>query len=210
MLKTLSCLNIRSKLSLPLFKKMYAAPKHTSQPSFKCLLPIILSVLFSSILVPVKSFGANPTTFTLGNPATSVTTASKCAGSTRVPIHAFTITADGTSGTGTLTNFKFTTTGNYLASELVNFKIWYNTTNSLATAALVATNSSPSAAGTQTFPAFARSIAGGATVYFWITMVVASTVTDGHTITVASSVSTDMTTTLSKAGSAAASGTQTL
>ncbi len=44
---------------------MYAAPKHTSQTSFKCLLPIILSVLFSSILLSQKTFGQGMTSVTV-------------------------------------------------------------------------------------------------------------------------------------------------
>lgn len=144
---------------------------------------------------------------TLSNPTTAVGAANVCASSSTVPIHAFKIT--GTSGGGTLTNFTFTTTGTYAAAEIVNFKIWYNSSNSLGSATLLATNSSPGAAGAQTFTAFSHAI-GNTTEFFWITMDVASSVTDGHTLTVSASASGDMTTTVAKAGSANASGQQTL
>lgn len=154
---------------------------------------------------------AATTTLTIASPTTAVSAANVSASAITVPIHAFTISADGTSGSGTLTNFTFTTIGTYTAAEIVNFKIWANTANNLGTAALLATNSSPAAAGAQTFTAFARIINFGTTQYFWITMDVASSVTNGHTIAVNGSVSTDMTTTMIKAGGPTnASGTRTL
>src|SRR6266700_3602969 len=84
--------------------------------------------IFLMAIVPRESFAAGPTIFTIGNPTTAVGAANICAGSLNVPIHAFTIAANGNSGSANLTNFLFTTTGNYTAAEIVNFKIWYNTT----------------------------------------------------------------------------------
>lgn len=148
-----------------------------------------------------------PPTLTLVNPTTAVGATNVCAAATNVPIHAFKITGSG--GGGTLTNFAFTTTGSYTAAELANFEIWYNTSNNLGSATLLATNSSPGGPGVQTFPAFSHAI-GNTTEYYWITMDVDASVTGGHTLTVSASVSGNMTTTAGKAGSASASGQQTL
>ena len=148
-------------------------------------------------------------TLTISNPTTTVAAANICVSTLKVPIYAFNIA--GTGGGGTLTNFAFTTTGNYTAAEVSNFKIWYNTTNALGTATLLATKTPVGTAGSQTFTAFSQVIADASTRYFWITMDVASSVTDGHTIGVSTSVSTDMTTTATKGGSTtSAGGTQTL
>jgi hypothetical protein len=56
---------------------------------------------------------------TLADPTTAVSATSICASSTKVPIYAFNISADGSSGSGSLTNFKFHPSGSYLASEIV-------------------------------------------------------------------------------------------
>ena len=148
-------------------------------------------------------------TLTLGNPTTPIGASYVLAGSLKVPIHAFTITASG--GGDTLTNFTFRTpmTSTYTTSEIVNFSLYANSSNDLSTATLVSTQLSPAAAGTaQSFPAFAYPILSG-TRYFWITMNVAGTVTEGHTINVNASTATDMTTTATKAGAANASGVKT-
>ena len=149
-----------------------------------------------------------PPTLTVSNPTTSVSAASVCASSLNVPIHAFNIISSGT--TGTLTNFQFTTTGSYVASDITNFKIWWNSTNSLASATLLATDVTPTGPGIQTFTAFSLNIPVG-TYYFWITADIASTVGVGNTLTVSGSNSTDMTSTAILAGGpTTASGTQTL
>ncbi|MFN5224044.1 MAG: hypothetical protein ACK5DJ_07655, partial [Bacteroidota bacterium] len=148
-----------------------------------------------------------PAILTVENPTTSVTAASTCTPSTNIQIHRFKITGSG--GGGTLTNFSFTTTGTYTASDITNFKIWHNTSDDFATASLLATQGSPSGPGSQTFPAFSSSIGNG-TKCFWITMDVPSGAVNGRTIAVSASASSNMTTTASKAGASSASGTQTL
>ncbi|MBI4946168.1 MAG: T9SS type A sorting domain-containing protein [Bacteroidetes bacterium] len=165
----------------------------------------------------------------MANPTTAVGAADICAGTLKVPIHAFKITASGGAGSGVLTNFQFTTTGTYVASEIVNFKIWKNTVDDLSTATELlaayagtppSTNNTPLGPGLQvysgtggpstSFRTFSYGIPNTVTWFFWITMDVAATVTDGSTIGVIASVNTDMTTAKIQAGSAAASGTQTL
>lgn len=153
----------------------------------------------------------NPTILTISDPTTAVTTANICQGATSVKIHAFKISTNGVTGTGTLTNFQFTTTGTYVAAEIANFKIWYNTVDNFSTATWIATRTPGVGPSTINFPAFTLNIPYSTTYYFWITMDVSASVTDGKTITVNSSSSTDMTTTLTKAGGPVnSSGTQTL
>jgi len=134
--------------------------------------------------------GSSPT-LTLANATTAVSASSICASTTAVPIHAFNIT--GSNGGGTLTNFTFTTSGSYLTGDISNFKILYNTSNTISGATTLATLSSPGNAGIKTFTAFSQAI-GNATGYFWITMDVASGATNAGTITVSASASSDMTT----------------
>jgi hypothetical protein len=156
-----------------------------------------------------KSASCGTGTLTLANPTTAVGTANSCPSSTNVPIHAFNIAS--TVANNILTNFSFTTTGSYAAADVSNFKIWYNSSNSLGSATLLSTLTNPGAAGVKTFSsAFSQTINNGSTGFFWITMDVASTVTNNNTITVSASASTDMTTAATKAGSASASGVQTL
>jgi len=156
------------------------------------------------VIVPIS-------TFTIANPTTAISPQSTCAPATNVLIHAFNISGNGNTGSGTLTNFQFVTTGTYVATDITNFKIWANTTNNFAAATLLSTNSSPTGPGTITFPAFNRTINGGTTQYFWITADFSASAISGKTITVSGSNSTDMTTTMTKAGGpTSASGTQTI
>src|SRR6266498_680881 len=127
MLKTLSYLNIRSKLSLLLFKKMYAAPKHTSQTSFKCFLPIISSVLFFAVLVPQKSRGQ----------VTSVTVSptTACAGTN------LTVTfSSATSGNKTYIADLSDATGSFVAPPIASTSGTFNSpTNATLTIAIPST-----------------------------------------------------------------------
>ncbi|HQK99026.1 MAG TPA: hypothetical protein PLH61_13485, partial [Bacteroidia bacterium] len=65
------------------------------------------------------------------------------------------------------------------------------------------------ASANQTFPAISKAIANE-TIYFWITMDVASSVTSGHTITASVLNSSHLTASVTLSGSALASGTQTI
>jgi len=104
------------------------------------------------------------------------------AGTTGVLIHSFTL--DGNASGGNVTGLTFPTTGTYAASEIVNFKLYCTSTTATFTSpTLLATISSPSVAGTQTFPAFA-SDSGNEIWYYWITMDVSSSVVNGHHLTV--------------------------
>ncbi|MEI6576696.1 MAG: cytochrome c3 family protein [Bacteroidota bacterium] len=148
-------------------------------------------------------------TFTIANPTTAVGAASICPSTVKVPIHAFNITSSANSGI--LTNFQFNTSGTYVGSDITNFKIWYNTTNNIASATSLATLTNPGGPGLKTFSAFSVTIPSGSTYYFWITADVTASVANGDLLTVSGSNAADMTTTATKAGGPTnASGTQTL
>jgi gliding motility-associated-like protein len=144
------------------------------------------------------------TSLTIGNnpaPAANV-----CANTKNVPIHGFTL-AD-INSCNTNTDISFVTTGTYTASEILNYKIYYTTTNTFATSNLLATISTSTGVGTHSFPTISRPI--GNAIYYWITMDVAPIVIDGHTIAVNGTTPADITATPTPTGSSTASGTQTL
>ena len=179
---------------------------------YKKVEPLFVFTMVLLGMLIQRAEGAATSILTIANPTTAVGAANVCQSATKVPIHSFNISANGSSGSGTLTNFKFTTTGTYATSDIVNFKIWANTSNSLASATLLGTNSTPAAASTMTFPvAFSRIINAGSTHYFWITMDISATAVNGNTITVSGSTgSTDMTSNKTNQGTSNASGTQTI
>lgn len=145
---------------------------------------------------------------TLGNNAH--TPGNACAGTINKPIHSISLT--GLNNGGTVSSFTFLTSGTYSAAEISNFKLYYTTTNSFSTSTLLATIASPAVAGTQTFPAFSQAI-GNTTAYFWVTMDVASSVTDGNTLTVSASSTANLTSSTSNiilSGTGAASNTAIL
>jgi hypothetical protein len=144
---------------------------------------------------------------TIGDNA--IAAADICPNSLNETIHSFTLT--GQNGGTTLTGLDFTTTGTYAASDVSNFKLYYTSNATFSTANLIATITSPTAAGTQSFPAFSHSI-GNETHYFWITIDVPSGVTSGNTIAVNGTADTDLSVanTEIQASPSAASGTQTL
>ncbi|MBI4947712.1 MAG: T9SS type A sorting domain-containing protein [Bacteroidetes bacterium] len=148
-----------------------------------------LLILFCQFCFWQQGYALNAL-YTISNPTTPVAAATICAGATKVPIHAFIITGSGGTCTGSsVTAYSYTTTGTYAAADIVNFKIWQNTSDNLGTATLLSTQATPTAAGIQGFPAFVLGIACTSR-YFWITMDVAATVTDGNTIGVNGSAST--------------------
>ncbi len=135
----------------------------------------------------------------------TVSPASICTGTSNVPIHSISLQGSNTC----ISDLSLVTTGTYTGSEISNFKLYYTNSNTFSTTNLLATISSPSAAGTQTFPAFSLQN-NSSTQYLWITMDVASTLTDGHTIAVSTTSPSNITSAVTATGSASASGTQTL
>lgn len=135
-----------------------------------------------------------------------VPAADVCANAVNVPIHGFTLT--GANGCSTETDIRFTTTGTYTAPEILNYKLYYTTTNVFATTNYLVTVSSSTGVGVHAFPSISR-ITGGP-IYYWITMDVASTVVDGHTLGVNGTTPADITASPTATGSSVPSGTQTL
>lgn len=166
----------------------------------------VSAFVFMMGLAPGKSFGAS---LTIGSPTTVIGASNVCASSTKVQIHAFKIT--GASSGGTVTGVSFVTAGTYTASDIVKFELYYSPTDNFNTASLIGTVSTPTAAGTQTFTSFtSQNIGSNTTGYFWITMTVSSSVIDGHTITVAGTSPSNITSNPTTTSSAPASGTKTL
>ncbi len=145
----------------------------------------------------------NPTLIIGDNP---VPAANVCANTLNVPIHGFTLT--GANGCDTETDIRFVTTGTYTASEILDYKIYYTTTNTFATTNYLTTISTSTGVGTHSFPSISRLT--GNTYYYWITMDVAPVVIDGHTIGVNATLPANITAIPSATGSGAASGIQTL
>jgi hypothetical protein len=69
----------------------------------------------------------------------------------------------------TLTQVDIPNTGTYTGTDFTNFKLWYNTSNSFATASTIATISAPANASVQTFNGFSQTIPLSITGWFWVT-----------------------------------------
>ncbi len=141
---------------------------------------------------------------------TAVSAANICAASVKVPIESFNITPSTCSGS-TLTGLSFTTATGHTASDITNFKLWYGTTNSLGSATQLGSSLTTSlGSGIHSFSFTSPTLTSGTTYYFWITMDVASTVTNNHTVTCNAMTTSNLTSPNTLSGSAAAGGTQTL
>ncbi len=145
------------------------------------------------------------TTMTIGN--NPVSASNVCRNSTSV-IHSFGLTACSNS---TVTAVSFITNGTYVAADISNFKLWYTTTSSFTSPTQVGStiNSISASGSTITFSGLNQAIPTS-TYYFWITMDVASNPTDGHTIGVNTTISSNITSVSTISGSGSASGVQTL
>src|SRR5436190_8257546 len=156
------------------------------------------TLIFLLVLLSGKTFAQ----FSLGDgglPAANIS-----AGSTDVPIHNITITAN-----TTITGLQFVTSGTYAASDITLFNLYYSPTSSFSTSTLLATIAAPSTAGLQVFPAFSFSISSLGSL--WITMNVATTITGGNTRFVSpGTVDTDITPNATSPNNNVASGIQTL
>ncbi len=112
----------------------------------------------------------------------------------------------------TLTGVTFTTSGTYTASDIVNFKLIYNTVNSTVGASTLATLATGLGTGSHTFPAFSQATAANTTGYFWITADIAAGAAAGHTIKVNAITTANLTYSgaPNKNGSTYAGGIQTI
>ncbi|HEY6162432.1 MAG TPA: hypothetical protein VI112_14480, partial [Bacteroidia bacterium] len=107
-------------------------------------------------------------------------------GTTNVQIYGFQANVIGFSGPTFTAINGFTTTGTYVAADILNFKLYrtafsvFNTTNLMAT---ITTTLGP---GNHTFSGFSYSLpfsGGGTQTYFWITVDLSSSAVNAHTIT---------------------------
>ncbi len=87
----------------------------------------------------------------------------------------------------TLTQVVIPTTGSYVAGDMTNLKLWYNSSNSFGSASTISTISAAGTTGgvgTETFTSLSQAIGIGATGYFWVTADVVASPTNGATIAV--------------------------
>ncbi len=111
----------------------------------------------------------------------------------------------------TLNSIAFTSQGTYTASDMTNFKLWYNgSSNTFGSAVqLGSTITTSLETGLHTFSSLSQAINSGSTGYFWITCDVSGSATAGNTI----NVSADPTLTFASGtptGTIDAGGSQTI
>ncbi len=142
------------------------------------------------------------------NPAVPAGTVTQ--GTLKHPIYSFTVKPY--INPSTVNQVVFSSTGSYVATDVDNFKLWYSTTNDIATASQIGSTITTSlGTGDHTFAGLTQAIATGVTGYFWVTTDIAVAATAGNTITVPV-LSPDKVTLSAgfKVGSASAAGTQTI
>ncbi|TAD81659.1 MAG: DNRLRE domain-containing protein, partial [Bacteroidetes bacterium] len=138
----------------------------------------------------------------------SIPSNSFCAGTTKQPLHAFSLAQ--TVGNGSLSEVSFSTTGTYLANEVVNFKLWTNTTNNLTSAVqLGSTLTTSLGSGTHTFSGFTQTLTVNDTRFFWITTD-AGFPTSNKTIGVSAITTANLTISGSKTGGPTTATSRTL
>jgi autotransporter-associated beta strand protein len=154
-----------------------------------------------SIIAPVS-------TITLASP--SQTAASTIGRSwTNTDIAAFTLAT--TNANTSLTQIDFTTTGSIVDADLSNFKLWYNSTNTLNGATQIGSSITTSkGAGSHSFTSLGHALTAGTTEYYWITIDVAAGATNAATIAVSAFTTSNFSAAGTKAGSTTAGGTQTV
>ena len=149
---------------------------------------------------------------TLGVPAGSNFPATICVPAANQIVYQFEIDQTGVSAN--LDSFRFSTAGStYAAGDVVNYKLWYNTTNNFGTAVNIASLGS-AGPGAFKFPsgttALSASLLAGASTYYWITVSFSGT-GSGNTLTVLPLASTNISVSAGGAsGFTTIGGTQTL
>jgi hypothetical protein len=133
--------------------------------------------------------------------------------STTNQVYAFSTAVSG--GNMTINTVNFTTaTGTYVAADLTKFQLWYSTTNTFASAALIGSSITLTLGnGAHAFTGLTQVISSGTTGYFFITADIAAnpTSTVGHTIIVSAITPANLTFAAgTSSGSAHVGGTQTI
>ncbi|HLO58912.1 MAG TPA: PKD-like domain-containing protein [Bacteroidales bacterium] len=144
----------------------------------------------------------------LGSTRPAVSANSVLQGSVKQPVYKFTTLVTGSNVT--VTSVTFTTSGTYIASDMVNFKLWYSLSNSLVSATQIGgTITTGLGSGSHTFN-FSQTITAPATGYFWITADIAAGAVSPHTLVVNAITMSDIATNGTESGTAYAGGTQTI
>ena len=133
--------------------------------------------------IDVVPYSATPT-ITLSSPS-QVSAGNVDQGATNVILSNF--QAAVTVANATLNSLAFTSEGTYSASDLTNFKLWYNGTNNTFGSATQIGSSIILTLGTgsHTFSSLSQTINNGSTGYFWITCDISSSATVGSAINAA-------------------------
>ena len=144
--------------------------------------------------------------------STSVTLGNIFPGSADNQLTNFSVRASGNSATLTTVQMPISASVGFTAAELVDYKLYYTTTNTFSNSTLLATVNSGLVTSPITFTSFSKTITSGSTGYFWITADVSNSATLGHTITANSIVSSNLTFALNAnvTGTIATQGTQTI
>lgn len=136
-------------------------------------------------------------------------------GITNQPLFSFSTTVS--TSHALLNTVTFNTSGTYMASDIINFKLWYSTVNDFSTAFQAGSALTTSLGnGNHTFTNVFKQTFTGTTGYFWITADLANNATQGATISVGaftsgSCISGNLTYQLACiSGSTAAGGVQTI
>lgn len=129
------------------------------------------------------SFKAAPPTITLSSPS-QVTAGNLSKGS--VDNHLSRFQAAVTIADATLNSIGFTSAGTCTTSDLVNYKLYYNTTSTFPGGTPLASMTT-TGAGAHTFSGLTQVISSGTTGYFWITTDVNATAITGRTVNIAAS-----------------------
>ena len=115
----------------------------------------------------------------------------------------------------TINSVSFTTSGNYTAGDVTNFKLWYSEVNSLigGSTTLLSTINTTLGVGTHTFSGLNKTTNNGNIGYFWITADIALTATPAKTLKVEAITTNNITysnATIAKSGTAFYGGIQTI
>jgi len=97
-----------------------------------------------------------------------------------VLIYRFTLTASNSAAA--LNQLTFTTSGTYIPADVRNFKLWYNSINTLSGARQIGTITTSLGTGTHTFSSINYPLGINSHGYFFITLDASSTIVDNHTI----------------------------
>lgn len=156
------------------------------------------------------SFATLTHTITLGSTNPAVVASDVPQNAMLIGVYRFTLAS--ANAASTLNTVAFTTAGTYVAADLTNLRLWYNSLNAFGSSTQIgSTLTTALGAGSHTFSSLTQGIAGGATGYFWITVDVAASAIVGHTLSVDAITTSNLTFVAGqKTGTAYAGGVKTV